>query len=153
MNNVCVIGRITKDIELRATQSGMSAISMFIAINNGKDQDGNDRPADFPKVYVYDKQAENVSKYCHKGSQIAVTGRIKTRTWDREDGTKGYETYILANRVQFLDTKKSENANIPEPDYTPTNNEENTKPSTEEDTDPFKDFGDSIEISDNELPF
>lgn len=149
MNSVNVIGRITQDIELRATASGLSAVSMFVAINNGKDQDGNDRPADFPKVYVYDKQAENVAQYCHKGSLVGITGRIKTRTWDKEDGSRGYETYILANRVQFLDNKQSGGVGIPEPDYVPTQ-EEST---TEEENDPFKDFGDSVVISDDDLPF
>lgn len=148
MNNVSIIGRITADVELRATTSGLSAVSMFIAINNGKDQNGNEKPADFPKVYVYDKQAENVSKYCHKGSLVAITGKIKTRSWDKDDGTKGYETYILASRVQFLDTKQSEGAGIPEPDYTPSSEE--TK---QEDNDPFKDFGDQVELSDDDLPF
>lgn len=146
MNNVSIIGRITKDIELRATTSGLPAVSTFIAINNGKDKDGNERPADFPKVYVYDKQAENVNEYCHKGSLVGITGRIKTRTWDKEDGTKGYETYILASRVQFLDTKASEGAGIPEPDYVPSKEEK-------EENDPFADFGESVEISDDDLPF
>jgi len=146
MNNVSIIGRITKDIELRATTSGLPAISMFIAINNGKDKDRNERPADFPKIYVYDKQAENVNEYCHKGSLVGITGRIKTRTWDKEDGTKGYETYILASRVQFLDTKASEGAGIPEPDYVPSKEEK-------EENDPFADFGESVEISDDDLPF
>lgn len=145
MNNVSVIGRITQDIEIRSTASGMSAVSMFIAINNGKDQNGEERQADFPKVYVYEKQAENVANYCHKGSLIAITGRIKTRTWDKEDGSKGYETYILANRVQFLDTKKSEGVGIPEPDYTSSN--------IKEDNDPFKEFGDTVVVSDDDLPF
>lgn len=146
MNNVSIIGRITKDIELRATTSGLPAVSMFIAINNGKDKDGNERPADFPKVYVYDKQAENVNEYCHKGSLVGITGRIKTRTWDKEDGTKGYETYILASRVQFLDTKASVGDGIPEPDYVPSKEEK-------EENDPFADFGESVEISDDDLPF
>ena len=119
---------------------------MFIAINNGKDKDGNERPADFPKIYVYDKQAENVNEYCHKGSLVGITGRIKTRTWDKEDGTKGYETYILASRVQFLDTKASEGAGIPEPDYVSSKEEK-------EENDPFADFGESVEISDDDLPF
>ena len=146
MNNVSIIGRITKDIELRATTSGLPAVSMFVAINNGKDKDGNESPADFPKIYVYDKQAENVNEYCHKGSLVGITGRIKTRTWDKEDGTKGYETYILASRVQFLDTKASEGAGIPEPDYVPAKEEK-------EENDPFADFGESVEISDDDLPF
>lgn len=146
MNNVSIIGRITKDIELRATTSGLPAVSMFVAINNGKDKDGNERPADFPKIYIYDKQAENVNEYCHKGSLVGITGRIKTRTWDKEDGTKGYETYILASRVQFLDTKASEGAGIPEPDYVPAKEEK-------EENDPFADFGESVEINDDDLPF
>ena len=147
MNNVSLIGRITKDVELRATASGIPAVSMFIAINNGKDQDGNDRPADFPKIVVYEKQAENVSKYCHQGSLVGISGRLKTRSWDKEDGSKGYETYVLANRVQFLDIKASEGAKIPEPDYTTTQEQ------APEENDPFKDFGDSVEIDDNDLPW
>ena len=150
MNNVCIIGRITKDIELRATQTGIPAISMFIAVNNGKDQDGNDRPADFIKVYVYDKQAENLHKYCHKGSLIAITGRIKSRTWDKNDGTKGYETYILASKVQFMDQKQSDGGVIPEPDYNVKKEEETN---TKEENDPFKDFGNEIELTDDDLPF
>lgn len=149
MNNVCIIGRLTTDVELRATASGMSAVSIFIAINNGKDQDGNDRPADFPKVYVYDKQAENMSRYCHKGSFVGITGRIKTRTWDKDDGTKGYETYILASRVQFLDSKHSDSAEIPEPDYTPTLEETEQ----EKENDPFKDFGDQVTNDGDDFQF
>lgn len=140
MNNVFLIGRITKDVELRKTANGISAVSMFVAVNNGKDRDGNKRPADFPKVYVYDKQADNVSKYCYKGSLVAISGSIKTRNWDKEDGTKGYETYVRANRVQFLDTKRSSN-NIPEPDYI-------SQPVNE---DPFADFGEQVSIDDNFL--
>lgn len=144
MNSVNLIGRITKDVELRTTEKGMSCVAMFIAINNGKDESGNDRQADFPKVYVYDKQAENVSKYCKKGSQVAVTGRIKTRNWEKEDGTKGYETYVVANRVQFLDSKPSEGVPLPEPDYVPTEKKDN---------DPFADFGSEVVLNDEDLPF
>lgn len=144
MNSVNLIGRITKDVELRTTEKGMNCVAMFVAINNGKDENGEDRQADFPKVYVYDKQAENVSKYCKKGSQVAVTGRIKTRSWEKEDGTKGYETYVVANRVQFLDSKPSESVPLPEPDYVPTK---------EEERDPFAEFGNEVVLTDNDLPF
>lgn len=148
MNSVCLIGRITKDIELRYTESGLACVSMFIAINNGKDRDGNEKQADFPKIYVYDKQAENLEKYCHKGSQVAITGRLKTRSWEREDGSRAYETYVMANRVQFLDSKQSESAPLPEPDYNVSQQSE-----TKEENDPFKDFGEQIQIDENELPF
>ena len=138
MNSVNLIGRITKDIELRKTENGISAVSFFIAINNGTNENGEERPADFPKIYVYQKPAENVSKYCHKGSLVGISERLKTRSWNKEDGTKGYETYVVANRVQFLDSKKSENGSIPEPDYIPNKNE-----SAEED--PFADFGENVD--------
>lgn len=147
MNSVNILGRITKDIELRYTESKMACVSMFVAINNGKDQDGNERPADFPKVYIYGKQAENVSKYCHKGSLVAISGRIKTRTWEKDDGTKGYETYIVAGRVQFVDNKQSGGAPLPEPDYVPKEEAE------VEENDPFADFGETVTLDDNDLPF
>lgn len=151
MNNVCVIGRITKDIELCKTASGLSAVSMFIAINNGKDKEGNDRQADFPKVYVYEKQAENVAKYCKKGSLVAISGNIKTRSWEKNDGTKGYETYIKANRVQFLDGKQSEGSNIPDLDN--MSNTQIVNKAMNDDTDPFADFSSEIELSEEDLPF
>lgn len=72
MNSVNLIGRITKDIELKTTESGMVATSMFIAINNGKNENGEERMADFPKICVYEKQAENLAKYCKKGSLVGV---------------------------------------------------------------------------------
>lgn len=150
MNSVNVIGRITKDIELRATTSGLSAVSMFIAINNGTNPEtGKERPADFPKVYVYGKQAENLNKYCHKGSKVGITGKIKTRSWDKDDGSKGYETFISATYIEFLDNKQSEGAGIPDPDYVPSQDEDEE----EVENDPFKDFGESVEISDDDLPF
>lgn len=154
MNNVSIIGRITADIELRATPNGISAVSMFVAINNGKDQDGNERPADFPKVYVYDKQAENLAQYCHKGSLVGITGSIKTRSWDKDDGTKGYETYIRASRVQFLDAKQSNNAGIPEPDYIKNQSSVETSANSQQiTTDPYEAFGQELELSEDQLPF
>lgn len=148
MNNVSIVGRITKDIELKTTQSGLSAVSVFIAVNNGKDKEGNKRQADFPKVYVYDKQAENLYKYCHKGSQIAITGSVKTRTWDKDDGSKGYETYIKANRVQFLDSKQSNGPEIPEPE-----NSTNQASILNTEENPFDDYAEQEDLNIEDYPF
>lgn len=149
LNNVTLIGRITKDIELKKTDSGMSAVNFFVAVNNGKDKDGNERTADFPKIIVYEAQAENIAKYCKKGSKIAVLGKIKTRSWDKQDGTKAYETYVAASRVQFLDSKPSEGTSIPEPEYASSSHGavDNTK------SDPYEDFSEAIEINPDDLPF
>lgn len=158
MNCVQIIGKITKDIELRTTESGMKAVAMFIAINNGKNENGEERPADFPKVCVYEKQAENLAKYCKKGSLVGVNGRIKTRNYEKEDGTKIYETYVIANRVEFLDTKSSSSGyTIPEADYTVHTETPSYTPVEEKQeepvSDPFAEFGEQVSLSDSDLPF
>lgn len=148
MNIVCIVGRLTKDVELRTTESGKPCVRTSVAIGNGKDENGNDRQADFPTVYIYEKQAENVTKYCKKGSMVAIAGKIKTRSWDKEDGTKGYETYISGNRVTFLDTKK-EGTPLPEPEYS----SQNSTQTEITEADPFAEFGAEIQLSDDDLPF
>lgn len=157
MNSVNLIGRITKDIELKTTESGMTATAIFIAINNGKNENGEERLADFPKICIYEKQAENLAKYCKKGSLVAVTGRLKTRNYEKEDGTKIYETYVIASKVQFLDTKSSEGSKIPEADYTVRTETPSYTPVEEKQkepaSDPFAEFGEQVSLSDDDLPF
>lgn len=157
MNSVNLIGRITKDIELKTTESGMTATAIFIAINNGKNENGEERLADFPKICIYEKQAENLAKYCKKGSLVAVTGRLKTRNYEKEDGTKIYETYVIASKVQFLDTKSSEGSKIPEADYTVHTETPSYTPVEEKKeepvSDPFAEFGEQVSLSDDDLPF
>lgn len=157
MNSVNLIGRITKDIELKTTESGMVATAIFIAINNGKNENGEERLANFPKICVYEKQAENLAKFCKKGSLIAVTGRLKTRNYEKEDGTRIYETYVIASKVQFLDTKSSEGSKIPEADYTVRTETPSYTPVEEKQeepaSDPFAEFGEQVSLSDDDLPF
>ena len=144
MNLVILIGRLTKDPELRYTQSNMACAEVDIAINNGKDKNDNDRPADFIRVVVWDKQAENLKQYQKKGSQVAVEGSIKTQSWEDEQGNKRYRTYVLARKVIFLDSRRIEEPLPQEPDYLTNKQEEK---------DPFETFGQAVEIDDNDLPF
>lgn len=144
MNLVILIGRLTKDPELRYTQSNMACAEVDIAINNGKDKNGNDRPADFIRVVVWDKQAENLKQYQKKGSQVAVEGSIKTQSWEDEKGNKRYKTYVLAKKVIFLDSRRIEEPLPQEPDYLKNKQEEK---------DPFEMMGQAVEIDDNDLPF
>ena len=154
MNKVCLVGRLTKDPVLRCTESGMKCVSAFIAINNGKDKEGKERAADFPKILVYDTQAENLAKYQKQGNLIGIEGRVKTHSWDDKDGSKRYETYIVADRVEFLNSKPSESAPLPEYDYAPKNN-------IEQNSDVFQEFGqeadlsglNEVELDDSQLPF
>ena len=103
MNRATIIGRITKDIELRYTSNGVAFTSIQVAINNGKDKEGNDRPADFVNVQVWDKQAETLAKYQSKGSKILVEGPIKTDSYTSNDGITKYITYVRATRIIFLE--------------------------------------------------
>lgn len=124
MNRATIIGRITKDIELRYTSNGVAFTSIQVAINNGKDKEGNDRPADFVSVRVWDKMAENLEKYQGKGSKILVEGPIKNDSYTADDGTVKYVTYVRATRIMFLDSSSSINSkNTAEMTYTSTSND------------------------------
>mgnify|MGYP001015502735 CR=1 FL=1 len=102
MNSVNLIGYLTRDPEVRYTQSNMAVATLSIAINRGKDKNGQDKGADFPRVIVFGSQAENCQKYLSKGKRIGVTGRIQTDSYEREDGSKVYTTDVIASRVEFL---------------------------------------------------
>lgn len=148
MNKAILIGRLTKDVELRYTQSNIACATGDLAINNGKDNEEKDRPADFIRIVVWEKQAENMSRYTHKGSQIAVEGSIKTESWEDEQGVKKYRTYVLARRIMFLDTKKSDEPLPQQPDYI-----SNQSKTGQEENDPFASFGEQVTITENDLPF
>lgn len=154
MNKALLIGRLTRDPELRATSTGRNVCQFSIAVNRNFTNANGEREADFINCVVWDKQAENLVKYQKKGNQIAVDGRIQTRNYEDKDGKRVYVTEILATNISFLDAKGTSNGggsfnNMPEPPM-----EDNSNATTVSvDKDPFEAFGDSIEISDNDLPF
>lgn len=106
MNSVQLIGRLTRDPQITYTEAGRTIARFSIAIDRGKDKDGNDRGADFPGIVCFGKAAELVDKYVHKGRLVGVSGRIQTGKYDK-DGTTVYTTDIVADRVEFLDRGKS----------------------------------------------
>lgn len=103
MNQVSMIGRLTKDPDVKYAAGSQTAIARFtVAINRGKDKDGNDRGADFPSVICFGKTAELVERYLGKGRLVGVTGRIQTGKYEKEERTV-YTTDVVADRVEFLD--------------------------------------------------
>lgn len=109
MNKVILIGRLTKDPELRYTSNNNTAVCSFtLAVDRRFTKQGEEKQADFISVVVWDKQAEFCSKYFQKGSKMAVVGRIQTRTWDDTEGKKHYVTEVVAEDVEFVESKKSE---------------------------------------------
>ncbi len=155
MNKVFLIGRLTRDPELRYTGSNVPVTTFSLAVNRPFTNSAGEREADFINIVVWRKQAENVKNYLSQGSQVAIDGRIQTRSYDGEDGKKRYVTEVVADNVQFLDSKgqKADNGdagNAPTPYDFPAEDETST---TSVKSDPFADFGSSIEINDDELPF
>ena len=107
MNKVELIGRLTKDPEVRYTQSSNTQVSNFtLAVSRRFVKEGEERQADFINIVSWGKTAEFCSKYFRKGMQIALVGRIQTRTYDDTEGKKHYVTEVVAEEVFFADTKK-----------------------------------------------
>ena len=103
MNKVFIIGNLTRDPEIRYSAGSQTAVAKFsVALNRGKDQNGNDLGADFPNVTAFGRTAELVEKYLGKGRKIAIEGRITTGSYEK-DGKKIYTTEITAERIEFLD--------------------------------------------------
>ena len=111
MNKVFLIGNITKDIELRQSNSGKFVVEFSIAINNGKDQQGNELPADFINCTAWNKTAEVLSKYATKGTKVGIEGAMKTQTWTDQQGNNRYKTYVLVDRVELLSRPQQQQQN------------------------------------------
>lgn len=121
MNKVDLVGRISKDIDLKfLPDSGTATASFSMAVDRKFKKEGQPT-ADFINIVVWGKQAENTANYMHKGSLIAISGRLQVRSYEAKDGTKRYVTEVVAEEVQFLDKKEGqaqENFN-PDDDMTP----------------------------------
>lgn len=110
MNNVSLLGRLTKDPEIRYTANNVPVAGFTLAVNRRIKQDGQPE-ADFIPVVAWQKTAEFCNKYFVKGQQVWVQGRIQTRTWDDNDGKKHYVTEVVAEQVGFADSKKDGSGN------------------------------------------
>ena len=109
MNKVILMGRLTKDPEVRYTQTNNTLVSSFaLAVNRRFVRPGEERQADFVNIVAWSKLGEFCSKYFKKGQQVGVIGRIQTRTWDDEQGQKHYITEIIAEEAYFADSKKDQ---------------------------------------------
>ncbi len=110
MNRVVLIGNLTKDPEITTTSSGVSVCRFVIAVTRRFANQDGEREADFMNIVAWRALAENCHKFIKKGSKVAVIGSIQNRTYDATDGTKRYITEIIADEVEFLTTKNSDNA-------------------------------------------
>ena len=139
MNKVVLIGRLTRDPELRYTSSNIPSARFSLE-------------TDFINIVVWRKQAENVKKYITKGSLVAVEGRIQTGSYEK-DGQRVYTTDVVADNVQFLETKAQSQNRPVEDSVTPADFANDSVKPTDMNEEVFADFGDSIEISDDDIAF
>lgn len=169
MNRTILVGRLTADPELRTTPNGIATTRITVAVNRMPNANG-ERIADFINVVVWRRQAENVAKFCTKGSLVGIEGRIQSRSYDAQDGTRRYVTEVIADNVTFLGSRSSSNTgasmapaenmgdsslgSMPEDDVPfPTGEEVSSQSTTDLGEDPFKDFGEEVVLSDDDLPF
>ena len=149
MNKAILIGRLTRDPEMRTTTSGINSTTFTVAVSRNYTNPNGERETDFLNCVAWRKQAENIAKYCTKGSQVAVEGRIQTRSYDAQDGTKRYVTEIIADNVTFLGAKGS---NVISDNNFVGDSAISDIATTDISEDPYKDFGE-VAISDDDLPF
>ena len=153
MNKVFLVGRLTRDPELRYTVNNVAVCRFSLAVDRPK-QDDKEQKADFLNCVAYDKLGENITKYQNKGNQLAIAGSIQTGSYEAQDGTKRYTTDIVVNEAQFLTTKAEQQNSGQE-----TETAENPK----HDLEPYKqmaakiemdeDYNPEMHVEDGELPF
>ena len=155
MNKAILIGRLTRDPELRITPTGRNVCQFSVAVSRTFTNANGEREADFINCVVWDKQAENLVKYQKKGNQIAVEGRIQTRNYDDKDGKKVYVTEVFASNISFLDSKGSSDSvnNLEEPPVKPGPITGEQIDSVHTANDPFASFENEVQINDEDLPF
>ena len=165
MNKVFLVGRLTRDPDLRYGASNNAVMRSSLAVDRQFTNQNGEREADFINIVAFGNRAETMKKYLTKGSQIAVSGRIQTGSYDGQDGKRVYTTDVVVEEFQFLDSKGSRQtegsatsssnfgsqASDSASSLTPYDFSDTTNSSDE--SDPFKDFGDKIEIDDSDLPF
>lgn len=158
INNVVLVGRLTRDVELRYTGSGTAVGNFTIAIDRPFKNASGEKETDFINCQAWRKTAENLANYTRKGSLVGVQGRIQTRNYTKDDGQKVYVTEVVADNFSLLesknknDTGNSGHQNTSNQTYD-SNAQNNKNTSHSKQPDPFEKTGSPIDISDDDLPF
>ncbi|SEB27696.1 single-stranded DNA-binding protein [Paenibacillus sp. 276b] len=142
LNRVILIGRLTRDPELRYTPAGVAVTQFTLAVDRPFTSQGGEKEADFIPVVTWRQLAETVANYCRKGRLVAVEGRIQVRNYENNEGKRVYVTEVIADNVRFLESQNKDNNKSNSNSNRNSNNQ-----------DPFSDSGKPIDISDDDLPF
>ena len=159
MNKVILIGRITKDPELRKTPQDISVVQFTIAVNRNYQNKNGERQADFINCVAWRNQADNLARYIKKGGQIAIEGNIQTRSYDDPNGVRRYITEVVCDQITFLESKKGDGngfndlSQLTPPSYSNNNNYQNNSQPSQSNANPFDDIDKAFDISGDDLPF
>ena len=153
INSVNLVGRLTRDVELRVSQSNVTVATFTLAVNRSFKSANGEREADFINCVAFKKTAEILNQYAGKGSQIGVTGSIQTRNYENKDNQRVYVTEVIANNIALLDSKGSNNASDGQQSQArPNTNQAQQTRSQAPDENPFANSKGSVDIS-SDLPF
>lgn len=149
MNKIMLIGRLTKDPELKYTQSGTAVVSFNLAVDRRFVNQNGEREADFINCVAWNKTAEFIAQYFHKGKQIALEGRLQVRNYDGNDGQRRWVTEVVAEQVEFVGSKNDNNSNK---NNSGTGNTGGSAHSSSG-NDPYEGLGQEVMFDDKDLPF
>lgn len=143
LNSICLVGRLTKDVELRYTPSNVAVATFTLAVNRTFKNENGDREADFINCVMWRQQAENLANWAKKGALIGVTGRIQTRSYDNQQGQRVYVTEVVAEQFQLLESRNSQSQS------------QGQQKQAQQETPDFSRSANAnpLDISDDDLPF
>lgn len=156
INRVVLVGRLTKDPELKFTPSGVPMARFTLAVNRQFSNQQGEREADFISCIAWRKQAENLANFQKKGALIGVDGHIQTGSYEGQDGKRVFTTDIVADSIQFLESKSQQSGtSSTTQNYQSTNNQQNSQQQnyTRVDEDPFASSKGPMDVSEDDLPF
>ena len=145
MNNVVLIGRLTRDPELSYTPNNQTPVCRFTIAVDRPRRNGEDMGADFIRITVWGKQAENCDRFISKGRQVGVSGRIQTGSYKNREGITVYTTEVVADRVEFLGGGNSNNA--------PSTNNGSSEVEAAPEMPAFDDLPDTFQAAEDDIPF
>ena len=155
INNVVLVGRMTKDAELRYTPSNVAVATFSLAVNRNFKNNNGEREADFINCVIWRQQAENLANWAKKGALIGITGRIQTRNYENQQGQRVYVTEVVAETFQLLKSRNTQEQRGDNSQAHSQNNYGNAGSQTPDFGNGFGSFGGSspMDISDDDLPF
>lgn len=136
INNVQLIGRLTRDIDLRKTPQGDSVGRFTLAVDRNYKNKQGEYDADFINCQIWRQAADTLARYAHKGTKIAVDGNIRTGSYENQQGQKVYTTEVVVNNFYFVESRQQQQEQTP----------------VQQDS-PFSNFGTQVDISEDDLPF